>query len=372
MLFRKTSGRKSAAPAESPEAAPTPAGEDAVEAAAPETLAAPEAPVAAEQPRPGPGPTAHPEPDRGPAAPAGAALTPTRVMLAIAGVLTLLSMVWTGWSVYDLLQQVAPKSPKTVAVAVAVAVELAWVAIVAVEWQHIHRSGAAPKGLVYTGWAIAATVVGVLALHAVKMESYYLLPLAALPLAGKALWSWALEDVAQAVRDRLEAARRAREKAAEEARAEEEKVAAEAAEEAARTERLSSGLTEAQEAELAEIRRRAAYITARSAAERSWTRRKRPPRPSGPRPSTPGAWTRCGAAPRSRCAPMRSTPRSCGAATSWPGSWSCRAPRCSPCRWAGRPTTPPGWRAPPAAPGAPDGLRRGLRPGAGPAGAHRR
>ncbi|MFC7745597.1 hypothetical protein ACFQXA_38765 [Nocardiopsis composta] len=277
-------------------------------------------------------------------------------MLAIAGVLTLLSMVWTGWSVYDLLQQVAPKSPKTVAVAVAVAVELAWVAIVAVEWQHIHRSGAAPKGLVYTGWAIAATVVGVLALHAVKMESYYLLPLAALPLAGKALWSWALEDVAQAVRDRLEAARRAREKAAEEARAEEEKVAAEAAEEAARTERLSSGLTEAQEAELAEIRRRAAYITARSAAERSWTRRKRPPRPSGPRPSTPGAWTRCGAAPRSRCAPMRSTPRSCGAATSWPGSWSCRAPRCSPCRWAGRPTTPPGWRAPPAAPGHPMGF----------------
>ncbi|WP_039820985.1 hypothetical protein, partial [Nocardiopsis halophila] len=96
-----------------------------------------------------------PEPDAPPAdgggnrlveAPGG--ITPARVLLAVAGLLTALSMVWTAWSVLDLIDKLATDTPTPVAVAVAVAVEVAWLAIVAVEWQHIHRTGRAPAGLV--------------------------------------------------------------------------------------------------------------------------------------------------------------------------------------------------------------------------------
>lgn len=177
-------------------------------------------------------------------------LTPTRVMLALAGLLTLLSMSWTAWSVVDLIGHTAPATPWPVAVAVAVAVELVWVAVVATEWQQIHRAGRAPRALTVTGWGVAAATVVILAVHAMLL-SKVLLPLALVPLGAKSLWHWALTSIGDVVRADL--ARRAEEAEAQQRRADEA---------ARRARELDTGLTEEQRRELAERHRHAAYIRA--------------------------------------------------------------------------------------------------------------
>lgn len=173
------------------------------------------------------------------------AVVPQRLVLALGGALTLLSMAWTAWSVVDLVGRAAPTP---VAAAVAAGLELTWVALVALEWAQVHRTGRAPRGLAVAGWATAAVVVAVLALHG-WLAHWSLIPLALMPLGAKALWHWALASMAEEVREQQAEARRQEE------------------EEARRAAELDTGLTPEQQAELAELRRQAAYLRERAAAE---------------------------------------------------------------------------------------------------------
>jgi len=143
-------------------------------------------------------------------------------------------MAWTAWSVVDMVGAV---TPLPVAIAVATGVELSWLAMVAVEWAHAQRGQRVPRALAAAGWATVAVVVAVLVLHGI-MAGWALIPLAAMPLGAKILWHWALAGRAEEARERRQ-----------------------------RAAAMDSGLTEEQQAELAEARRQAAYIRARAEAE---------------------------------------------------------------------------------------------------------
>lgn len=157
-----------------------------------------------------------------------------RPVLFVGGALTAASMAWTAWSVVDMVGTI---TPLPVAIAVATGVELSWLAMVAVEWAHAQRGQRVPRALAAAGWATVAVVVAVLTLHGI-MAGWALIPLAAMPIGAKALWHWALAGKADEARERRQ-----------------------------RAAAMDSGLTEAQQAELAEARRQAAYIRARAEAE---------------------------------------------------------------------------------------------------------
>jgi len=157
-----------------------------------------------------------------------------RLVLAIGGALTAASMGWTGWSIIDMVGMVAPLPA---AIAVAVGLELGWLALVAQEWARVQRDGRVPRGLAVTGWIAVVLVVVVLAIHG-ALSHWSMVLLAAMPALAKLLWHWSLAAVAEDVR-----ARRAEEQA------------------------LSTDLTDEQQKEIARIQREARYLSELAAAQ---------------------------------------------------------------------------------------------------------
>ena len=177
--------------------------------------------------------------------------TPT---VLIAGVLTLASVVFTTWSVYDLA---TPHAPALVALFVGVGVEAFWLFILATEWQRAGTTGERGGGLTVTGWVLAGVAAAVIGVHGV-LTSLPMAALAVLPLAAKSGWHWQTRLRAEQTSTRLEA-----QEQAEQERVEREQEAAR------RAARLSAELTEEQQAELAELDRRAAYVQAKSKRQRT-------------------------------------------------------------------------------------------------------
>lgn len=192
----------------------------------------------------------------------GGAPGPVRATIAVAAVPSAASLVWTAWSLMDMIP-----APWPVGLAAGVVLDIALVSAVAIGWIAPHVA----KPAKLTGWLIAA-LAGVL----VGYHAWLILPVLAglglIPLVAKGLWHLALNahlarteaeavaDAARAAHERKEAeARRVAEEEAERRRV------AEAEAEAARAAELSTDLTHDQQAEIAAKRRAAAH--AREAAD---------------------------------------------------------------------------------------------------------
>ncbi|MGW9351735.1 hypothetical protein [Nocardiopsis flavescens] len=167
----------------------------------------------------------------------------TRPLLIAATIPSVLSLAWTAWSVADMIP-----APLPVALAAGIALDVALVAAVAIAW--VAPAIARPAQI--ASWVIAAVAAAAIALHSWALSPALAL-MAAVPLISKALWHLALS--AKAAGDAAEAAAAAR--AAEQA-------AAERAEADRKAARLSTALTEEEEAELAGLERRAAYVAAKA------------------------------------------------------------------------------------------------------------
>src|SRR5690625_2535606 len=137
------------------------------------------------------------------------------------------------------------------ALAAGLALDILLVAAIAIAWS----SPAAARSAQAVSWVIAALATAAIAVHSWQITPALVL-LAPLPLVAKALWGLALS--AKGAQD--EAARTA----AEEQQRTEEQQRAEAERKAAR---MSTDLTEEQQAELAELDRRRAYVESRSSRE---------------------------------------------------------------------------------------------------------
>ena len=170
----------------------------------------------------------------------------TRPLLIAATIPSTLSLAWTAWSVADMIP-----APWPVALAAGIALDIMLVAAIAIAW----TSPAAARSAQAVSWVIAALATAAIAVHSWQITPALVL-LAPLPLVAKALWGLALS--AKGAQD--EAARTA----AEEQQRTEEQQRAEAERKAAR---LSTDLTEEQQAELAELDRRRAYVESRSSRE---------------------------------------------------------------------------------------------------------
>ncbi|SHK92472.1 hypothetical protein SAMN05421803_14315 [Nocardiopsis flavescens] len=167
----------------------------------------------------------------------------TRPLLIAATIPSVLSLAWTAWSVADMIP-----APLPVALAAGIALDVALVAAVAIAW--VAPAIARPAQI--ASWVIAAVAAAAIALHSWSISPALAL-MAAVPLISKALWHLALS--AKAAGDAAEAAAAAR--AAEQA-------AAERAEADRKAARLSTALTEEEEAELAGLERQAAYVAAKA------------------------------------------------------------------------------------------------------------
>mgnify|MGYP001243168518 FL=1 len=167
----------------------------------------------------------------------------TRPLLIAASIPSVLSLAWTAWSVADMIP-----APLPVAVAAGVALDVALVAAVVIAWV----APAIARGAQVASWGIAGVAAAAIAVHSWSISPALAL-MAAVPLVSKALWHLALSAKAVGEAEAAEAAARAAEQAAK------------AREEADRKgRRLSTELTEDQEAELAELERQAAYVKAKA------------------------------------------------------------------------------------------------------------
>ncbi|MFC9090677.1 hypothetical protein [Nocardiopsis dassonvillei] len=209
----------------------------------------------------------HPEADSGQVPQPTTAVTPMPTWMnpttVIAALVTLASVVFTTWSVYDLA---TPTAPAVVAIAAGLGAELVWLYVLAAEWQRAGRTGQLSHGLTATGWGLAALTAAVIAVHGV-LTFLPLAALAALPLAAKAGWHWQTRLRAEETRTRLDAEAEAARAAAQAQRQEAEEARQREEEAARRASKLSSALTEDQEAELAALERETAYVTAKTEKE---------------------------------------------------------------------------------------------------------
>ncbi|MFE3457401.1 hypothetical protein ACFXKD_07620 [Nocardiopsis aegyptia] len=168
----------------------------------------------------------------------------TRPLLIAASIPSALSLAWTAWSVADMIP-----APWPVAVAAGIALDVALVAAVAIAWV----APSIARGAQAASWLIAGVAAAAIAIHSWPISPALAL-MAAVPLISKALWHLALSAKAAGEAAAAAAAARAAEQAAKE-RAEAER----------KDRRLSTGLTEDQEAELAELERQRAYTEAKAA-----------------------------------------------------------------------------------------------------------
>ncbi|WP_026119891.1 winged helix-turn-helix domain-containing protein [Nocardiopsis ganjiahuensis] len=228
--------------------------------------AAPPAPAPAPEPVVADDQTPEPTPPAAAAAGEPGGIDFTRV---IASVVTAASAVFTVWSVWDLARHGAEEgqaAPHAVGLGAGIGVEAVWLWLLAIEWQQASRTGRVNPVLTRTGWVLAAGASVVLVVHGV-MTSWPMALLAVLPLAAKAGWHWLTALRCEQTRTRLEAeGAAAREAALAQRRAEEEARREQAAKEALES-KLSSDLTETQRAELAELEREAAYVSAKTEKE---------------------------------------------------------------------------------------------------------
>lgn len=167
----------------------------------------------------------------------------TRPLLIAASIPSALSLAWTAWSVADMIP-----APTPIAIAAGVALDVALVAAVAIAWV----APTIARGAQTASWITASIAAAAIAVHSWEISPALAL-MAAVPLISKLLWGLALKAKASGEAAAAEAAARAAAQAAQ------------AKEEADRKEqRLSTGLTEDQEAELAELERQAAYVKAKA------------------------------------------------------------------------------------------------------------
>ena len=170
----------------------------------------------------------------------------TRPLLIAATIPSLLSLAWTAWSVADMIP-----APTPIAVTAGIALDIMLVAAVAIAW----TSPAAARPAQTVSWIIAALAASAIAVHSFAITPALVL-LAPLPLVAKALWGLALSaKTAQEAEAATAADQEA--KVQEQQRVEAERLAA----------RLSTGLTEDQEAELAALERERTYVESKSERE---------------------------------------------------------------------------------------------------------
>lgn len=172
--------------------------------------------------------------------------SPTRPLIVAAAVPSVLSLIWTAWSLADMIP-----APGPVAIAAGVALDIMLIAAVAIAW--MVPAAARPAQVV--SWGIAALAATAIGIHSWEITPALAL-LAPLPLVAKALWGLALAAKISHESDLAERAEADRALAEEERREADRKAA-----------RLSTGLTEDQEAELAELERERVYVEAKSERE---------------------------------------------------------------------------------------------------------
>ena len=172
--------------------------------------------------------------------------TRTRPLIIAAAIPSLLSLAWTAWSVADMIP-----APLPVALAAGIALDIMLVAAVAIAW----TSPAAARPAQTVSWIIATLATAAIGVHSFEITPALVL-LAPLPMVSKALWGLALS--AKTTHDQARAEQEQAEKdQAEALRRETERKAA----------RLSTALTEDQEAEMAALERERVYVESKSERE---------------------------------------------------------------------------------------------------------
>ena len=169
--------------------------------------------------------------------------TSTRPLVITAAIPSVLSLAWTAWSIADMVP-----APWPIAVAAGIALDVALVAAVALAW----LAPAAARPAQAASWAIAALAAAAIGVHSWQITPELAL-LAAVPLVAKGLWHLALvaKTAADAAAQDAETARRKAEQAQEQ-----------------KQRRLSTDLTEDEEAQVADLKRRAAFTKEQAEAQR--------------------------------------------------------------------------------------------------------
>ena len=194
---------------------------------------------------------------------------PVRIL---AGVLAAGSVVFTGWKIWDLIA--GPGAGiliHGVGVASGLAVESAWLMLLALAHQQATRTGHVSRWVTIAGWVLAIGAAGILLAHGVQSGAWVMALLGVLPLMAKTAWHGLTHTRALETLDRNQAAEQAQSQA-EQIEREREREAARA--EAARLEReraLSTDPTDDDEREIAELHRRANVARLRAEAERELT-----------------------------------------------------------------------------------------------------
>lgn len=178
-----------------------------------------------------------------PTAPGTSAASSVRATIVVAAIPSAASLVWTAWSLIDMIP-----APLPVGLAAGVVLDLALVSAVAIAW----IAPAVAKPAKVTGWLIASVAAVLVGWHAAQIMPI-LGVLGLIPLVAKGLWHLALN------------ARLAR-AAAEVAQAEAARVAEE--QKAKRDTELSTELTFEQRKEIADRQRLADYQKQLGAADR--------------------------------------------------------------------------------------------------------
>jgi hypothetical protein len=180
------------------------------------------------------------------AVPSGLSL-PVRITMGAAALPSAASLIWAVWAIGHLVP-----APWYVAGAAGVVLDLAWIGAVVIAWTTpaISRQAGA------VAWVLAAIAAAAIALHAGWAPGALM---AVTPLVSKALWHLVLSARRAAIK--------AREAETERARQEKERAHRRAVEEAAAAAQLTGALTPEQEAELADLKREAAYIRAKAEAK---------------------------------------------------------------------------------------------------------
>ncbi|MEU3020186.1 hypothetical protein ABZ635_22645 [Nocardiopsis sp. NPDC007018] len=170
----------------------------------------------------------------------------TRPLIIAAAIPSLLSLAWTAWSVADMIP-----APLPVALAAGIALDIMLVAAVAIAW----TSPAAARPAQTVSWIIATLATAAIGVHSFEITPALVL-LAPLPMVSKALWGLALS--AKTTHDQARA---------EQEQAEREQADARRREAERKAARLSTALTEDQEAEMAALERERVYVESKSERE---------------------------------------------------------------------------------------------------------
>ncbi|MER6626028.1 hypothetical protein, partial [Streptomyces sp. NPDC000931] len=209
----------------------------------------------------------HPDPTDLP--PPSGGVDPVRLL---AGVLTAGSVIFTGWKIWDLIAGPgAGILMHGVGIGTGLAIEAAWLLLLALAHQQATRTGQVSQWVTIAGWVLALGATTILAVHGIQAGSWVMVLLGVLPLMAKTAWHGLTHIRAQETQTRV--------KAADEARAKDERAEAERAEEAARVEAeraereraLSVDPTDEDEREIAKLRRQATVARLRAEAEKDLT-----------------------------------------------------------------------------------------------------